>query len=280
LARNGHIVYGLTRSEKKSKILAAEEIIPIVGKPDSKEWLAYAATLDAVIDAVGGSANLPELTKVVLEGLTAACQQHRPHGAPKLAFIYTSGIWVHGDNRVETVTDNTPLTKPSHLAAWRLPHERHVRENTVLNGIVIRPGLVYGRGASLLAPLFESAKAGKAQWPGAPGQRFTLVHTDDLAQAYLLVTEKAPILNGIVFDVTSEKTESVDDFLEKLVKVSGAKGFEYTKPANTYEEALASTNLVRPTLARTLLGWTPLKPGLVDGLKTYYEAWLAQRQVA
>jgi hypothetical protein len=45
-----------------------------------------------------------------------------------------------------------------------------------------------------------------------------------------------------------------------------------------YEKALATTSLVRPYLARALLGWQPRKAGLVDGLETYYAAYLASPQ--
>jgi hypothetical protein len=48
-------------------------------------------------------------------------------------------------------------------------------------------------------------------------------------------------------------------------------------PGIVYEEALATTSLVRPYLARALLGWQPRKTGLVDGLETYYAAYLASR---
>jgi len=42
-----------------------------------------------------------------------------------------------------------------------------------------------------------------------------------------------------------------------------------------YEVALGTTHLIRPYLARSLLGWRPSKPGLVDGMATYYAAWKA-----
>ncbi len=42
-----------------------------------------------------------------------------------------------------------------------------------------------------------------------------------------------------------------------------------------FEEALGATLLLRPYLARALLDWTPRKPGLVDGLETYYASWRA-----
>ena len=42
---------------------------------------------------------------------------------------------------------------------------------------------------------------------------------------------------------------------------------------SVYEEALAVTSLVKPYLARALLGWVPRKASVVDGLELYYNAW-------
>lgn len=60
-----------------------------------------------------------------------------------------------------------------------------------------------------------------------------MIHQDDLADFFLKVVEKSPIVGGIIFDASNNYTESVDDFLEKLVRVSGAKGpHTYFKPTN------------------------------------------------
>ena len=42
-----------------------------------------------------------------------------------------------------------------------------------------------------------------------------------------------------------------------------------------YEVALGTTTLLKPYLAKSILGWHPSKPGLVDGLPIYYAAWKA-----
>jgi hypothetical protein len=42
-----------------------------------------------------------------------------------------------------------------------------------------------------------------------------------------------------------------------------------------FHRALNSTALLRPILARSLLGWEPRKPPLAEGMKVYYHAWLA-----
>ncbi|KAJ7234507.1 hypothetical protein B0H12DRAFT_157043 [Mycena haematopus] len=273
LVRAGHTVYGLVRSEAKATILAAEEIIPIRGDTDSDAWLPLIATLDVIIEAVTAS---PDGARSILERTIKAAEALRPPGAPLLSYIYTSGTWVQGDSRTETVNDTTPIARPIELVAWRPAVEQLVVRSTAVNGIVVRPALLYGRSASLLGLLFKTAAEGKVVCPGTPGGRFALIHADDLADLYVRVAEKASLLGGKILDAANSQTESVDDLLQKLVEVSGAKApYEYRAPVNKFEEAMQATTLVRPYLANALLGWSPKKPGLVEGIDIYYAAWLA-----
>ncbi|KAF9492754.1 hypothetical protein BDN71DRAFT_1489922 [Pleurotus eryngii] len=197
---------------------------------------------------------------------------------------HTSGIWIHGDNRKDVVSDTTPITKPIDLQA--------VIGDPNLNGIVVRPALVYGRTASILAGLFQSASEGKVAWYGTPGGRYCLVHADDLADLYVRAVEKAPILGGQIFDAANDFTESVDDHMQRLTEISDAQSpYEYIQSSTheqnfflitqglvVFETAIGTTVLCRPYLARALLNWKPRKAGLVDGLVIYYAAWAASRQ--
>lgn len=105
-------------------------------------------------------------------------------------------------------------------------------KSTVLNAIVIRPALLYGRSGSLFNFLFKPAYEGTVKWYGGPGQRMSFLHTDDLAQLYLLVAERAPILGGLIFDAANDCTESMDDIIRRLIQISGAQGPEYAAPSN------------------------------------------------
>ncbi|KAH7925461.1 NAD(P)-binding protein [Leucogyrophana mollusca] len=234
LSRAGHTVYGLTRSESKAKQLAADEIIPIVGEPTNPQpWLNIVPTLDVVIEALGGSADLRTLSVALLKAVGEAAKTSRPASAPKISYIYTSGTWVHGESRNDFVSDTTPLLNPVKLVAWRPAVEQAILSDSTVNGIVIRPALLYGKTASLLSSLFEEAANGKVAWYGRPGGRFSLIHPDDLADIYVRAVEKAPILGGLAIDAGNEYTESVGDFLQKLVEVSGAKGpYELITPSN------------------------------------------------
>ena len=242
-------MYGQTRSNSKSRQLSAEEsthfppiareltfttveVTPIVSDPTSPEsWKSLLATADAVVDATG-SEDSSKLAPVVFSAISEAAAAVRPSNAVKLTFIHTSGSWVHGDNRDETVTDTTPAKTNNPIVAWRVEHEQAVVASKTLNGIVIRPSLLYGGSASMLAPLFRQAYDGEIAWYGSPGGRYALVHQDDLADLYVKVAEKASILPGLIIEASNDLTESVDDILATLVKISGAKGYRYVTPTN------------------------------------------------
>lgn len=93
--------------------------------------------------------------------------------------------------------------------------------------------------------VFEAAATGRqVTWYGKPGGRFSLIHTDDLADLYVRAVEKAPILGGLAIDVSNDTTESVEDFLQRLIQVSGAKGpHGWIEPTNRMFEISYETGL-------------------------------------
>ena len=207
-------------------------VTPIVCDPaDIDKWKHLLGKVEAVINttATFGPDSPVKLLKLVTEAVASV----RPAYASKLTYVETSGVWVHGDSRDEIVTDTTPTTTPHPFAEWRAVHERNVASSTVLNGIVIRPVWVIGRSGSHLGNLlFPSAHAGEAVAIGTPGGRYSIIHQDDLADAYVRAVERGSIVGGSIFDIANEFTEGVDDVLATLCKVSGAKGYKYREPTN------------------------------------------------
>ena len=188
-------------------------------------------SVDVVIDANGGG---PQFEKDIFQQVLQIAETRSAFG-PKLTFIATSGTWVYGHNTTEIVSDTTALgvfNPPVELSTWRPEHEQNVVKSAVVNGIVIRPAMVYGRSGSLLNFLFKPAYEGTVKWYGAPGQRVSFVHQDDVAELYRLVAEQAPILGGQTFNAANEATEGMDDIIRKLIELTGAKGPEYVAPNN------------------------------------------------
>ena len=199
---------------------------------DPSKWLPLVPSLDVVIEAIGGM-EIRTISAQLLKVTGDEAAKTRPPGAPKLTYIWTSGTWLHGDDHKTIKTDTSPITNPIPLIAWRPQQEQSVVTNTALNGIVIRPSLLYGRGGSLLGGLFKSALDGQVAWFGNPDDRWALIHTDDLAELFVLAAEKGQLVGGKIFDAANDFTESVDDVLKKLSELTSAdKPPQYLKPTN------------------------------------------------
>ncbi|KAI0085438.1 hypothetical protein BDY19DRAFT_987085 [Irpex rosettiformis] len=278
LLRAGYTVYGQTRSKDRATLLASNEIIPIIAEPsDVKSWELAAETVDVIIEALAGL-DLKTASITLLNAVSDIARK-RPAGSSKITFIYTSGTWVHGDDRKNYVTDTTPVHSPVQLVSWRPEFEQTVINHPDVNGVVIRPSLVYGRSGSITGRMFQAAYDKKLVWPGTPGGQLSVIHQEDLADIYLRVAEKGALVKGLVFDASEDKTESTDEVLAKMAKVAGLRSYEYVPPTNVFEEAITATGIVRPYLGRALLGWQPRKHGLLADLELYYSAWKANAGV-
>ena len=206
-------------------------VTPIVcDLADIGKWKHLLANVEAVINTTQASS--PDIPAMLVGSVTEAARSMRPAYSTKLTYVDTSATWVHGDNRDEIVTDTTPAENSNPYTIWRAYYERDLVSNTVLNGIIIRAPWVIGRsGSDLGNKLFPEAKAGEELvGVGNPGGRCSIVHQDDLADAYLRAVERGSIAGGSIFDITNEFTESVDDILATLCKISGATGYRYRKP--------------------------------------------------
>lgn len=165
-------------------------VIPLVAEPlDTAAWSQHLIDADVVIDCIGGS----EVYKLAIGLFQAVAQEAtkvREKGSPKLAYIYTSGSWIHGEDRVTHKSDSSPFPNPPDLVAWRPAVEREITGSNAVRGIVIRPSLLYGRSGSLLSMLFAQGETGAIDWHGSMGGRYATVHIDDLAELYVLTVEK------------------------------------------------------------------------------------------
>lgn len=263
----GHRVTGLARSDQAAAGLSAAGIRPQRGDfrdPPSVAKAAGAAdgviglatTYDAAID--------PPAVDAMLRALDGS-------GKP---FIYTSGIWSHGDTGGKVVDERTP-PEPLELVRWRQAVEDRVlaAARHGVRSAVIRPGVVYGRGGGIPGGFAQSArKDGTARYVGSGGNRWPMVHVDDLADLYLLALERAPA--GTLLLATSGPSVPVKELAAAASRGAGAGGRTRSWPLaearaelGPYADALVVDQQASAERARELLGWRPHRPDVLTDLE-------------
>jgi len=301
LLRSGHYtVYGLARTEKKARQLAADEVIPVVAEDPAKTPqpvldAIQAAHIDVVV-LCGADDGAHEVLKAVIEAGKQRLRENAAGGAGnlRLGFVYTSGSWVHGSSRV-AVTDlelagqKTSRNPPARLVAWRTGMEQAVlAAHDVLDVLVVRPGLVYGRSHAIWTSFFNPVLAAAAtstpetavQIPLDERARPGLIHVDDCASGMHAAIDKLPLLKGTgvypVFDLISQ-SESMRDIFDAFAASIGFKGSVQLvgHGDDAFAEAMSVTTNNASARARMLLGWEPKRRPFVDGMDAYGPAFAA-----
>ncbi|KZF25931.1 NAD(P)-binding protein [Xylona heveae TC161] len=330
LRSGGYKVWGIARTSEKARQLALEEITPVecpdpVNSPEAYLSVIRDERIDIVVDVAGtyqdSAKILSDLVRAGKERL-ASYERNRTRG-PKLGFVYCSGAWVHGST-LEPVSDLTPVgtddapAPPSKIVAFRPAIEQAVLAagsshsgsqspgsspaafEGVLDTIVVRPALVYGRSSWSLVPLFgpilEAAVAGGGktkmgtenntiQVPLDKDAVSGLLHVDDTASGLHAAVEKLPLIAGTgvypVFDLLTS-TEKMTTIVEAAAREFGYKGkIEYTGPGgHPFLEALSSKMVLDASRAKQLLGWEPKRIGFLPHADVYARAFAAAQSAA
>jgi nucleoside-diphosphate-sugar epimerase len=263
----GHDVTGAARSEAAAAKLAAAGVRPIRGDLALPSTVAEAARgADAVISlattynpAVDGPA-----VDAILDALA---------GSDK-PFIYTSGIWSHGDTGGAVVDESTP-PHPAAIVEWRQAVEDRVRAGATrgIRTVVIRPAIVYGRGGGIPGGFAESArKEGAARYVGTGENRWPFVHVDDLADLYLLALERAA--PGSVLLAVDGPSFPVREVAAAASRGVGKDGRTVATPLEQarrelgkYADALVLDQQASGQRARDLLGWRPHRANALEDLE-------------
>ena len=274
--RAGHEVAGLVRTPAKAKLLEQEEIRPVHGTLQAPAaWADEAARASVLVHAaVDYAADAAELDGKVLDVFL------RP-GAPKRTVLYTSGIWVQGDTGGVVVDEATPLRPPAKVA-WRPALEQRVLTAEAVRGIVLRPGVVYGRSGSLTGMWFQGAVEGDLRAFGDGANRWVTVHVEDLAEAYVRAAERN--VAGEAFLLGDGSRERVRDMVDAAVRAAGGKArvtwvsaSQAPEGMREFAECLALDQAADASKARRLLGWEPRHTGFSAEAPTYLAAWKASR---
>jgi nucleoside-diphosphate-sugar epimerase len=267
LARAGHSVTALVHSD------ASDGKASAAGHATVRGSLADPATVAAAVrerdpDAVVWTATTND---GAVDGPAIAAALAALAGSGK-TFLYTSGIWVHGDGGGAVIDETTALA-PIALVEWRAGVEEQVLGTAGIRAVILRPAIAYGRAGGIPAMLVEWARRdGLVRVPGDGRNRWTLVHIDDLADLYLRAVERAP--SGTALLATGGGAV-LNDIARAASQAGGAGGavepwpLEQARAAlGPFADALALDQRASSARARELLGWQPAGPDIVAELTT------------
>jgi nucleoside-diphosphate-sugar epimerase len=263
----GHELSALARSEAADTKLKDAGIRPLRGDFTQPETVASAArAADAAISLA--TTYDPNIDGPAIDAiLDALAGSNKP-------FIYTSGIWSHGDTEGKVVDETSP-PKPAQVVRWRQAVEDRVLHSATrgIRSIVIRPAIVYGRGGGIPAGFTESAqKDGAARYVGTGDNRWPFVHVDDLADLYALALEKAP--PGTLLLGVSGPSYRVREVAEAASRGAGAGGKTVGWPLEEARvtlgpsaDAMVLDQQATGRRAEQLLGWRPTRPSVLEDIE-------------
>jgi nucleoside-diphosphate-sugar epimerase len=278
----GQAVWGMTRNPEKANILAQYEINPVIADMNNPaSYLPVAKKCQVLIHtAKDPEHDTAELDKKTVQTLITASGK----ADDKKMLIYTSGVWVYGNTQGKIVDEKSQL-KPISMVSWRPQVEAMVLQSQDIDGIVLRPGCVYGKEGGMTGFWFQGAAPDNDfQVVGDGSNHWAMVHVDDLAKAYLAAVERNP--RGEIFNITDGERPTVKEMVQNVARANGYQGDinfsslkEAKKEMGDFAEALAIDQIVDNRKAHRLLHWTPQHKGFIDQIAFYSMAWKAFHRV-
>jgi nucleoside-diphosphate-sugar epimerase len=269
--RDGWNVYGIVRNEQQANEIRKKEIIPIVlnykSASDFKppHWTLDWSTIEVVIDATAGMDDTTFLE--ILRGYS------------KKTYIYCSGVLVYGHSE-EVVDENTP-SRPTALLKRRCDLEKQVLSDDKVNGIVMRPGWVFGGdGGKYISSFWNLENPIK----GPEHIRWSWVHVEDVAQGFLLAAKhRHGNASKQIFNLTVDQSPTWKELRSKMSRTAGHKDelvFTGLTEADkgTWNEAMFQSVVASSKKAEDLLGWNPRFRKFLGDIDIYYQAYLASKK--
>jgi len=278
LARAGHEVWGLTRSQESAAALQRAGIKPVVGelaKPAG--FMGPLKNCDAAVHAAVDAKAPAETDQKALEAFRGAAQDGRMR-----RLLYTSGAWLMGNTGGKVADETTPLV-PAEISRWRVAHEEAALDlaDDEVAVVVLRPALVYGGSRGILGGLFAEAHARHTVTiPGDGSQHWETVHRDDVAEAYRLALDYAR--GGDRYLLADEAHPTAGEVGAAIARVTGAslrlwEAAAVVKELGGYGAGLLLSQKLSAARARRELGWVARHNSFVAEIESIHGEWLSGR---
>ena len=256
LVPQGWRIVGTTRSPDKADAIADTGVEPVVW-PGADLGALIAQFPNVLVSAGPDSAGDPVLNAVE-DAVTRA--------APDLRWVgYLSTTGVYGDHGGDWVDEDTPLTPSTKRGRARVTAEARWQAIPDLPLHIFRLAGIYGPGRGP----FAKVRAGTARRIIKPGQVFSRIHVEDIAQALELSLQRPD--PGAVYNLCDDDPAPPQDVIAHAAALLGLP----VPPAIPFDQAdmtpmarsfYAESKKVRNDRIKQALGWAPQFPTYRAGL--------------
>jgi nucleoside-diphosphate-sugar epimerase len=256
LVPQGWRIIGTTRSPDKADAIADTGVEPVVW-PGADLGALIAQFPNVLVSAGPDSAGDPVLNAVEDAVIRAA---------PDLRWVgYLSTTGVYGDHDGDWVDEDTPLTPSTKRGRARVTAEARWQAIPDLPLHIFRLAGIYGPGRGP----FAKVRAGTARRIIKPGQVFSRIHVEDIAQALELSLQRPD--PGAVYNLCDDDPAPPQDVIAHAAALLGLP----VPPAIPFDQAdmtpmarsfYAESKKVRNDRIKQALGWAPQFPTYRAGL--------------
>ena len=256
LVPQGWRIVGTTRSPDKADTIADTGVEPVVW-PGADLGALIAQFPNVLVSAGPDSAGDPVLNAVEDAVIRAA---------PDLRWVgYLSTTGVYGDHDGDWVDEDTPLTPSTKRGRARVTAEARWQAIPDLPLHIFRLAGIYGPGRGP----FAKVRAGTARRIIKPGQVFSRIHVEDIAQALELSLQRPD--PGAVYNLCDDDPAPPQDVIAHAAELLGLP----VPPAIPFDQAdmtpmarsfYAESKKVRNDRIKQALGWAPQFPTYRAGL--------------
>ncbi len=256
LVPQGWRIVGTTRSPDKADAIADTGVEPVVW-PGADLGALIAQFPNVLVSAGPDSAGDPVLNAV---------EDAVPRAAPDLRWVgYLSTTGVYGDHDGDWVDEDTPLTPSTKRGRARVTAEARWQAIPDLPLHIFRLAGIYGPGRGP----FAKVRAGTARRIIKPGQVFSRIHVEDIAQALELSLQRPD--PGAIYNLCDDDPAPPQDVIAHAAELLGLP----VPPAIPFDQAdmtpmarsfYAESKKVRNDRIKQALGWAPQFPTYRAGL--------------
>jgi len=181
------------------------------------------------------------------------------------------------------------MPEDTHEMIPRMHLEEALQVAEGIQTVIVRPGFVYGGTGGVIAKLFFGVDPSSKSVVlyGSADKRWSWVHVDDLAHAYVQIAE-APrsVVQRQVFNIAALGDNPTYKELKlaaaRAAGWSGSQGdvvLKQVPPENKRELNWEWNVIINPKKAMAHLGWFPRHVGVVEEIDTYFMSWKANQKV-